>query len=414
MHIPLSLPAGPKVQQFMDQLNGALRVSSSGTSSGHAAFDSEGNFRAHTSGVFRLPSGEAPLEWTVIRDARGGLVAVEADFVGDLAPTTEWFRDASQIVTDALSATLAERQARFFRRIPFNYVGPALVGEYWLPGFRFAPILPEDSGPALINAERVVVFDMNVNAVDDTHAMAVGRERALRHAARVSLLANLALYTTPGETRWTIRFTDAGVESERLSLGFSKTVPTVTSMPKKGELCNAGEYTAALADRYRFAGKRISLPIETRRVLRGLESAAPEVIDAFDRCSRLYQVGMVCGRIYPSVGLAYRVAAVEAIVRTAGGFDSFADFMRKNVSTSADLEPLIDYLYGRARSAHFHSGEFPVGEFDRLAFFDPFMDAEEVARSEINRRGYEVIREAIVNWVHRLIPSDAAETANAE
>jgi hypothetical protein len=250
---------------------------------------------------------------------------------------------------------------------------------------------------------------MNVDAVDSTRAMALGRERALRHAARMSLLSNLALYTTPPEMRWTTRITEAGLESERLSLAFSKTVPQQTHMPKKGELCELGEYAATLSDRYRFAGKPISLPLETRRVLRGIERAAPEIVDAFDRCSRLYQVAMVCGRIYPSVGLAYRVAAIEAIVQTDRGFDSFADFMRKNVAARSDLEPLIEYLYGRARSAHFHRGEFPAGEFERLAWFDPLMDFEEVARSDISRRGYEIVREAIVNWIYGLVPGDSRE-----
>ena len=165
-----------------------------------------------------------------------------------------------------------------------------------------------------------------------------------------------------------------------------------------------------LAERYRFAGRPISLPSETRRVLRGIEAAAPEVTDAFDRCSRLYQVGLVCGRLYRSVGLAYQVAAVEAIAQTARPSASFAQFIRDNVKHAQDLEGVIDYLYGRARSAHFHGGEFPGGEFERYPFFDPLMDAEDVARSDITRRGYEVVREAIVTWISRFMPKVESDT----
>jgi hypothetical protein len=64
-----------------------------------------------------------------------------------------------------------------------------------------------------------------------------------------------------------------------------------------------------------------------------MDSAAPSLRESFDRAARLHQVGAVCGALFPSVGLAYRVAAVEAASssdpRYAGGFK---DFMRAHVA----------------------------------------------------------------------------------
>jgi hypothetical protein len=113
---------------------------------------------------------------------------------------------------------------------------------------------------------------------------------------------------------------------------------------------------------------------------------------------------LVVGRRYPSVSLAYRVAAVEAIVQGNPEFSGFSDFVRKNVWEEPYLEEALDFLYGKARSAHFHSGEFPGGEFDMWRFFDPFMDDEWVKKSELQRLGYELKRTAIVTWIRSVMP----------
>ena len=93
-------------------------------------------------------------------------------------------------------------------------------------------------------------------------------------------------------------------------------------MPEKGEQCPLGAYKGSLAARYRIAGELLSLPAQARSILRGIDDVDhPLVANAFDCGARLYQVAAVCGRFFPSVGLAYRVAAVEAVchgTRAAG------------------------------------------------------------------------------------------------
>jgi hypothetical protein len=138
--------------------------------------------------------------------------------------------------------------------------------------------------------------------------------------------------------------------------------------------------------------------------LRSVDTVAPCVTDAFDRGARLYQVAGVCGSLFPSVGLAYRVAAVEAISKADPECSSFSKFMRKHVASRKDTEGVLDYLYSVARSAHFHAGEFPLGEFSREFFFDPLMDSDSIQRDELHRTCYELTREAIVNWLTKMIP----------
>jgi len=199
-------------------------------------------------------------------------------------------------------------------------------------------------------------------------------------------------------------------ESARYQLGFQHPSAVLNEMPRKGQVCTLGGYRGSLAARYRVAGKLLSLPAEARKILRSIDNAPPPISDSFDRGARLYQVATVCGKYFPSVALAYRVAAVEAISEADPASKGFSNFMRKHIRSQHDIEEILNYLYGVARSAHFHGGEFPMGEFTRQGMFaSPFMDAEAVQRDSLHRTCYELTREAIVNWLVEILP-EAPET----
>jgi len=187
-------------------------------------------------------------------------------------------------------------------------------------------------------------------------------------------------------------------------LGFFHPDIGVSSMPKKGELCALGAYTGSLAARYRVAGAMLSLPREARRVLRGVDSAPPLITDALDRAARLYQVATVVGHLFPTLGLAYRVAAVEVISRTDTECEGFSEFMRKYVSSQPNIDAVLKYLYGDVRSAHFHAGEFAMGEFSPGRVVFGFIDADDLRLDELHRACHEITREAIVEWLSLMTP----------
>ena len=81
--------------------------------------------------------------------------------------------------------------------------------------------------------------------------------------------------------------------------------------------------------------------------------------------------------------------------------------MRTHVRSESVLDEILEYMYGTARSAHFHAGAFPSGEFDRTeAIWNPLMDVDAVQRDSIHRACYELTREAIVNWLAAILPED--------
>src|SRR5207237_7598719 len=96
---------------------------------------------------------------------------------------------------------------------------------------------------------------------------------------------------------------------------------------------------------------------------------------------------------------AYRVAALDAISRAHGSRKTISEFIRKFANPAPDRDRLIDYLWGVIRSAHFHSGEFPLGEFSSGRFFEPLIDAEQTTQEELHLACHVLTREVIVKWV---------------
>jgi hypothetical protein len=369
MDIPLNIPRGPRQSEFVDYLNAAIRQRTT-SYAGSTRVNTEGLFESAATVPFPVDQRMIPLTWRLTKDGSGTLLKLSIESTDPQATDPTWTTAVLEFVTSVLATALAERRQRYFRLSIWYYIGPQLDGEYWLPGYRFAPAFAADPHPYLVNGERAVCVDQEVNAIDDQHASALADEAARRHTARLSLLLNAGIYGADHALRWgRVAFSDVPKpESERFQHGFSHPSLRLSEMPKKGQECAAGGYKGSLAARYRVPGELVSLPPEARKILRGVDSSEPLVPDAFDSGARLYQVACVCGRYFPSVGLAYRVAAVEAISKVDRECNGFSDFMRKYVKSQKDIDQVLSYLYGVARSAHFHAGEFPMGEFSRNLF----------------------------------------------
>jgi hypothetical protein len=409
MEIALNLPRGERQQAFLDYLNAALRERT-GAYSGSAGVGADGTFQVSASGPFQVGQSTVHLTWLLSKTPDGQLTKIAVEYAGEGTSDSNWERAVYEFVTSVLATTLSETRQKYFRRTFFYYIGQQLDGEYWLPGYRFAPAYPADPYPHLINAERVISIDQHVLAIDDQNAFVLADAAARRHSARLSLLLNAGLYGAEHNQRWVWPVVDGvpASESVRYQLGFQHPSALLNEMPRKGQVCPLGEYKGSLAARYRVAGELLSLPAEARKILRGVDSASPAISESFDRGARLYQVATVCGKYFPFVALAYRVAAVEAISEADPASKGFSNFMRKHVRSQSDISDILSYLYGVARSAHFHGGEFPMGEFNRMSMFaSPFMDADAVQRDSLHRTCYELTREAIVNWLSEVVPEPA-------
>jgi len=373
------------------------------TAQGRAGFRQDGTFESVVTGPFNVDQDQVfELSWKYIKSQDGELLFVEVEEVGRDSGNDKWQNAVNGLVIGALTSALEIKRDLFFRRNVFNYIGPQLDGEYWFGQTRFAPVWPDDDEPHQFNAERVVCIDQMVSAIDAPDAWSLAQQSSARTAARLSLLLNRGLYRPPTEMRWVQRPGDA--KSIRGNLTFNGYGHWPLALPDKGESCKPGQWAGSLAADYLTIGL-LSLPQEARRVLRAIDEAPPAIIESFDRASRLYQVAAVLQQQFPSVGLAYRVAAVEALSKSDSSMNGFSEFMRKNVNSLADIAPVLKFLYGTVRSGHFHSGEFPLGEYDLMEFPRAFMSSEYVENERLRRIGFAVTREAIVNWLIARLPS---------
>ncbi len=393
MEIPLNLLPDESQQEFIDQFNAALRRISNG-GEGSGGFNLDGSFEASVMSVYRLGPGIEPrLTWTM-RKAPDGTLSTIAVEIEPRNPAQGWEQLARELVASALSATRAVSRRTFFKRASYSYIGPALDGEYWLPGFRLGPAIPNDTEPSSQVSERWVDIDMNVDAIDGTHAEALAGERARRIAARLSLLLDLGFERPPFEFKWVIvRGKDDTYENRRCQVMFNHPDQQPSAMPKQGALCTLGTFSDDFP-MYLRAGL-VRLPKDLGRVLRGADTRPHPIGHAFDGCAGLYQVGRVAGRQFPSVHLAYAIAAVDAITQADRSYDGFKGFMKTHCDPGHD--ELINYLWGKVRSAHFHAGRFPLGEFGP-AHSNLLMDPEWVRANRVRWDGVMGVRGAIIDW----------------
>ncbi len=316
--------------------------------------------------------------------------------VDDDAGSYELF--LADFLSTILQRVLTEKKEKFFKRVIFKAIsGCNLPGEYWLPGFRFAPLFPDDDSH-LYNAERIVVFDQNIKAIDNLHADEIALENATKYSAYISFILDLGLYKPVHEELYFLDKTDAGFSMNRKTTQLIDTEP-ITKMPKKNKICKLGKFKNSVYDQIRYMNEYLVCPNETRKIIRGIQLASEEYQEAFFRCCLLYQLGSNIGRYHPTVCLSYICGAVEAIIKTnESKYKNFSYFMNQY---AGENKKLYDFIYGNIRSAHWHSGNFVLGDFN---FSNDFLtDPEKHLTFNVIRISHNKMRIAILNWLNEAI-----------
>ncbi len=282
-----------------------------------------------------------------------------------------------------------------------SLIGVNLAGEYWIDDFRLAPALPDDPQPYLINAERVLYLDCQLDAVDQNESIALAQEFTRTQSARLMFLLDHPLVVPDMTMRWVLPPLTVGDEmpdSVRWQTRFyTKTAPP-NRMPAKGEFCHAATFHGSLRDRFRLrAAQLATLPSETRRIYRALKGDEPfkKCVDDF---VRLYALGLLVRKYSISASLAYHVASIDAVCKALGSWSGPSDFIRQHVAPTPNLDELLDALWGKIRSGHFHAGQAPLDDLGYVAFH-PFFTADYVVKSQLADMGFWVTRQALVGWL---------------
>ena len=394
-----------KSKEFLDYFNAELRAQNEipFPVAGSAGYTSEGYEACLSGWLDTNDGGKASVTWRVLLSAEGAAISVSAEL--DTTDVVEgWEKKAEEFVSNILLSVLSTKKKTFFKRRHFAVIsGSNLPGEYWLPGFRFAPQFPDDDSK-LMNAERYLVLDQEIEAIDEWHANELADERSAIYSAYLSLITDVGLYKPVHECRWVITQESGEIKQSRESTQhIDKNVPP--AMPQKEELCPGTRFSGSVFQSEKYAGEGVCCPEETRTILRGLRHAKPEKRAAFDKCALLYQLALTIGRYHPTVKISYEYAAVNAIAQELNKeYSGFSDFVRKNIDE--DVSELLECIHSQIRSAHWHGGEFALGETDHRKDF--LTNPAGLIRFHVRRDAHRVIRKAIFSWVMREIADSNA------
>ncbi|MBW1743372.1 MAG: hypothetical protein JRJ47_08065 [Deltaproteobacteria bacterium] len=388
--IPVDIEAN-KVAEFLDYLR--LEIQFESGSQGEGSFKENGRFEEKVTGRLKgSRSEDGKVLFTITWNPDGTLAPICAEVDGK--PPTNWEALVQGWVHQALVGTVNAQRERFFFNYSLAYMGALLDGEYYVSGFRLAPALYPDE-TAIWN-ERIVYLGLHAEGVDQQQAHELGRVEANRLTALLSCFLTTGFYSIPIEKRWILM--GAG-QSARYQLGFRKKDPPPDVMPKKGQLCPLGKFKAVDRSQLRIPciEKRLQLPADIRELFRKYRNLATGEKEAFLGAASLYRVALTAGRRYPTVRMAYEVAAVDALLR---GNEHTQDAFVKLVQDLCPEAPedILRHSYGSIRSAHFHGGEFPGGEYQPFHcgfFYGP----QQLERMNLPHAVGTIMWNALIRWL---------------
>jgi hypothetical protein len=382
--------------EFIEYFNAALRRGSeSGLGSGASAKYTVDGYEVLRQSFLVNKEGEKCLiSWRLLIDSDNRVISV--DTIDNLQ---EWESYAEQFIGDILFSVLSGKKEFFFRRNYYAVInGSNLMGENWLPHFRFAPQFPDDDSK-IANAERLFVIDQEIRAVDEFHAHQLANERSSIAAARLSLILDIGLYQPIHELRWFIKRDEQGKLSQERASTQHIDINCPYEMPSKNTICKTTTFKGSVFDSTQYIGTDLYCPTETRKILKGLDNVKPEVRTAFDKCARLYQLALTIGRNHPTVRLSYECAAIDAIQQELGKkYKGFSDFVRCQLDE--DVDYILDFIHSKVRSAHWHGGNFELGETD---FNRDISNPQDIVRWNIRLKAHAIFRKAIFTWILREI-----------
>lgn len=391
MDIPLSITKGPKLDLFLAYFNAELSK---------RAVILGSTYKVTADKIFTtildIKLGELfdhlQLVWALEMTPNGELSCMRiSPYEATIEVHSDWKTTANNIITTALISAFNEKRIKTTIRKIFYYIGPRLDGEYWIRNIRIAPASDDNNFPAAMNFERALVMDFEVDAIDKYDSIYLASELSRRVAARLSFLLDFDIYENPGDHVWVHTLNNS--KSERLNRG-TLNIPPLSTLPKKGSECSAGDYGDSIISLGRTIGT-LKMPKEARKIIKAIEESSRAEQDAFDGAVRLYQIGLSLARRFPTAALAYRVAAIDALQLGELSCNGFSQFMQKYSPAEKDT---LDYLHSTIRSAHFHAGKFEMGEFTAERHMDAVHDQDTALKPYLLMQCSYLMREAIATW----------------
>lgn len=337
---------------------------------------------------------EVNVEWNITQEQNKTITLIEV-FTEQKSIDYYTKNQASEFFNKTLLAT-TRKKSKYFNRSYFTYINQHNLGHELKvnKNLRIAPLFPEDTD-GYVNAERILVIDQNVSAIDKSHSFIVAEEQANTIASILSFIIDLDLCKQTDETR----YSKSSKANERVLLGFNDPNPP-TRISQENTSNNTKQQQPHSIHEFikrNITNNQFSLPKETKKILQGLSKVDKVKHDAFVKCCRLYHLGLKMAKSNPTAKIAYMYGAIDSLAKNITNEDgSFSAFMRKY---NPDVnEELLDYIHSKIRSSHWHNGNAALGDFSsplRMLY----CDIESYNSYQYSRSCHKEIRKAILKWL---------------
>lgn len=380
--------AASKTMRFLDYFRaGAPFLGGWAATQGRA---SDGSYVEDVSGSIQVKGRPITIEIRIRWGLDGSLASIEFEGSGNRS----WSSVVHGWVERALADALSERMGKHYYRDALVYMGSPLGGEYWLDGFRIAPFRATGAGPSI---EQLVSVECEVEAVDEEHARHVGRVKVHRFADLFSLFLTIGLRRVRSENRW-VRLEDGQFKRAIVCPPINQ-LPRPTSRPRKGALCPLGGLAAVDRGKLMWPAMLPPLqpPSDIRDLFRAVHRLAPPDEEAFLGVASLARIALIVGSEYPSVQVAYWIAAVDALPRPLGHKAGFKEVVQRYCPEAP--VGVVKSAYGKIRSAHFHAGALPAGEADEEDHPTLFETPERRERGNVTSVIPLLMYNVLVRWL---------------
>lgn len=400
MRIDLEILDSKKSQEFLSYFIALLKEKNQSSTIGmaHASYNADGQYETTIQDNFRTLKGDdIVVVWTVVQNLDGTIPYID---VTSLTGTDlrDNYESLMGFITKVQVTTLASKKQKYFHRSYYCYTNASnLDGEFWIgQNIRVAPLYPEDQSFQPI-AEKVIVIDQTIMAIDLFHSRQLGEELAIQISAQLSFLLDIGLYLPKTEQRWVIQTnpTTNKTENLRLLTGIvDHNIPQTLSKP--GQVCNLSHPTGSIFDFEKPFYDKLSFPSESKSIFDSIESCEPKLSNALNRACRLYQTGLTIGKDYPTIKISYLYSAIDAICKTTASHKGFSNFVQFYFPEAK--KELLDFIHKNIRSAHWHSGIFSFGENESKTK-EFILDRNQLLRHNLDHACHAVIRNALLKWL---------------
>ncbi|AQR96119.1 hypothetical protein [Clostridium saccharoperbutylacetonicum] len=164
----------------------------------------------------------------------------------------------------------------------------------------------------------------------------------------------------------------------------------------KTKINTPSDYIDEIDESVHFPNNMIPIPRQIRNYFKGifeLEEFDYEKYKMFRNACRLYNLSHIFGNISPTAQISYLISTIDALSKSEKL--TFGQFVRK-YSNESELD-LLNYMYGKVRSGHFHSGEFCFREYnvELNVSADPtfFLDQSDYYKTKLQ------LRKILIEWI---------------